>query len=102
MFCKKTKSTAETVGMTLLAATAVAAIGYAAYKVYKKCKCKCGKKTSLFEDLGICFEDGEIDSDFGCRVPDTDNDVRSDENAVVNSENRTINTPNSLTDEPSH
>ncbi len=99
-YCKKKRSAAETVGIMLLAATALAAVGFAAYKMYKKCKC--GKKMGIFPDLGICFEDGELDYDFGCRVPDTDNDVRSDENAVVNSESRTINTPNPLTDEPSH
>ncbi len=99
--CKKRKSTAETVGIMLLAAVAIAAVSFAAYKMYKKCKCGCKKGMGIFPDLGICFEDGELDCDFGCRIPDTDNDVRSDENAVVNSENRTINTPNPLTDEPS-
>ncbi len=92
MFCCKKRKNAAVI---MLLAVGAAAVGYAAYKMYRKCKY--GK----FPDLGICFEDGELDCDFGCRVPDTDNDVRSDENAVVNSENRTINTPNPLNDEPS-
>ena len=90
-YCKRKKNTAGMIGAVLLGVGALAAAGYAFCRY--RCKCKKGKP---FPNLDLCsFGIGEKDHDCGCgcQVPDTDNDLRSDENRVVNSESRLINTP---------
>ncbi len=95
-FCNKRKSMGETIVLALHVAGIAVAVAYAICRICKRCKCR--EKRSYLPDLDYCGCDGERDVDFGCIVPDTDDDVRSDENAVVNSESRTINTPNPLMD----
>ncbi len=96
MFCCKKQGVGTGVIVLHLLVLGVAGAAFAACRIMKKCRC--GGNKTLFSDLGLCFDGEEKDVDFGCIVPDTNNDVRSDENAVVNSEGRTINTPNPLMD----
>ena len=91
LYCKRKKNVAGLLGIHLLGIGALIAAGYALCHY----RCKCKKETS-FRDLDPCLDvmaEKDRDCGCGCQVPDTDNDLRSDENRVVNSENRLINTP---------
>ena len=89
-YCKKKKNPTGVIFAVLLGAGAAAATGYLLCR--HRCKCKQKKP---FPNLDLCFSGiAEKDHDCGCscQVPDTDNDLRCNDNVVVNSENRLINT----------
>ena len=95
--CKRKTPETRMIAMGVLILGAIGA-ALALWTLIKKTRCCLGNKKDLFPDFDLSFDGEEKDVDFGCIVPDTNDDVRSDENAVVNSENRTINTPNPLMD----
>lgn len=91
MFYSKKKNCYAGTVLTLHLLVGAAAAGYLLWR--NRCTCK---KKKPFPNLDLCFSglaEKDHDCGCGCRVPDTDNDLRSDENRVVNSENRLINTP---------